>query len=321
MESEDKDIEYEEYYEEYEEYDEEELEKRRLEKRRRLKERRKRELLRKKKQRFLVVNMVITFIILLVVGVLVLNIHSDKKELRTEGIKYLNEGKYGKAEKAFTEALEEKQWFSTKIDNDIKMYLAECYMYRAEFTEANMIYIELQAKNTGDIDNNYLLKLIELSGALMKMQNKYYKEAYPVLKENVEAGNKSINMYLATCYYNLEMYDEMVLAYKEYIADYGVNTYVAYQLATYYLSVDNYTDAEAIINSGLSANDDDYLTQVKFLEIVYLEKTNQYEQAWIKVNEYLKANPDSEAAKKERDFLDSRVNIDPTPVNGGSQAE
>lgn len=69
----------------------------------------------------------------------------------------------------------------------------------------------------------------------------------------------------------------------------------------------DYPGALANIASGLEAADTDEMQELLFNEIVAYEKQLDFHTAFSKVQEYLKMYPDDQEAKKELEFLQSRI--------------
>lgn len=271
---------------------------------------------RRKRRKKLAVNYTIfTLIVAAFMFFILNNMISDKEELRKKGIDAYNNGNYSEAIEAFTASLNEEQWFTKNMDLDTRIYLGDCYLQLNQYGDAQAVYIELKSLNHGNYNEEYIDSLVGAASAMVDMENGNYDSAAAYLTEAVNEGNTWMNLYLGACYEKQGDYGHMMACYHDYLLSYPMNTYIAYQISTYYLNAEDYSSAKDYIDKGLSAGDTAYLSFVKYNEIVYYEQILDYTTAFAKAKEYINAYPDNEAGRKEYDFLYTRINIDPEPVH------
>ena len=263
------------------------------------------------------------FTIAVIYGVLFFIMHttSDKDEYRQKGIEAFNSGDYEGAQANFDKALAEKQWFTTDLDNDIKMYKAACFIRTSQFDEASAIYKDLYAKHIDNYSGEELSSLISLTDSLSRIMDGSTEVDLTYIQNEIDKGNKSLYIYLGAYYLNKGDKDAMADAYDKYLDSYGMNTYIAYQMSTYYLSKNNLADAESYISRGLTCDDKSYVDLVRFNEVVLCEKNLDYQGAFEKMEVLLNDYPENEKFQKEYDFLYTRVNYDSTPVHTEGDAE
>ncbi|SEQ56260.1 TPR repeat-containing protein [Lachnospiraceae bacterium NE2001] len=293
-----------------------EIEEKRI--KRDINQRREREAQKKKKRNLKLAILCSIFSIIVILGAAFIILHciSDKEELRDNGIAAFNEGKYDEAINNFTASLEQDQWFSDNMDDDTRLYLAACYMRTDSYEEAVGVYEKLRERKLSNISDETLSDMIALANALNDTKNgNILDNNLNKLTDEYDRGNKSIALYLGSYYEQKQDYENMEKYYNDYIANFGVNTYIAYQLSAYYLRQGKLEDAISMVNKGLSAEDDLYKDKVLYNDIIISEKQLDYESALGKAEKLYKDYPNNETYKKEYDFLYSRVNIDTEPVH------
>lgn len=264
------------------------------------------------------------FSIVVILGAAYIIVHSisDKESLRDAGIAAFNEGNYSEAINNLESSLEEAQWFSKKMDQDTRLYLAAAYMRNSQYDSAAKIYEYLREHNTSIISSDMLNYYLNLSTALRETTSGNINPTYldNLIKE-YDRGNTSVGLIIGTCYMKEEKYDEMLKYYNGYIDEYGINTYIAYQMSTYYLGIDDTEAARSYVNQGLNASDDLYIDKVMYNDAVLYERALDYETAFNKISELHNNYPDDNVYKREYDFLYSRLNIDPAPVHTKGDAD
>ena len=283
-----------------------------------IQDRKEREKQIKKKRNLRLALLCSFFSIIVILGAAFIIIHSisDKEELRDNGIAAFNEGKYDEAISDFTASLEQDQWFSNKMDDDTRLYLAAAYMRTDSYEEASLVYQKLKERNFSSISNDTLDEMISLANALNDTKTGNISENnYNKLIDEYNRGNKSIALYLGSYYEQKQDYENMETYYKDYISNFGVNTYIAYQLSTYYLAKDDLDSAIDMVNKGLESYEDLYKDMVLYNDIVISERQHDYETALSKAEKLINNYPNNETYKKEYDFLYSRVNINTEPVH------
>ncbi len=276
---------------------------------------------RKRAIRLAIICTVFTIVVILGTAFMVLHLLSDKEALREAGIAAFQEGNYEEAEKDFIASLGEKQWFTDKMDDDTRLYLAGCYMHTGEYIKARDQYSTLYSNGTKIMDENKLKGYISFANALDTAGNGHMDDTtINTLNTEIENGNTSVSIILGGYYQSQKDYDKMISYYDTYVKDFGINTYIAYQMSSYYIMNNDYEAASDYISRGLSAEDDLYMDKLLFNEAVLLEKNIDYQGAFDKISALCEKYPDNETFRREYDYLYSRLNIDTEPVNGDGES-
>lgn len=305
--------------------DRETIENIRLQRELRAKRARAREARRRRNIRVFFLCTIFSIIVIISSIVVIAHSISDKKEHRDKGIKAFNESSYEEALKEFSISINTEQWFSSKMDYDTELYIAACYMRQGEYAEASKQYKKLTdeySSSKTSFDRDTIMGMMFLADALEQANKGDISDAtISQLKKEYDAGNVSVSIFLGTSYQQMGNYEEMVNYYTIYADKYGINTYIAYQLSAYYLDIGEIETATDYVNKGMNAEDDLYLDMLQFNDIIITEKNHDYVGALNKARALTEAYPDNETYKREYDFLDSRVNIDTTPVHTESDAD
>ena len=305
--------------------DRETIENRRLQRELRAKRARAREARRRRNIRVFFLCTIFSIVVIISSIVVIAHSISDKKEHRDKGIKAFNESSYEEALKEFNISINTEQWFSSKMDYDTELYIAACYMRQGEYAEASKQYKKLTdeySSSKTSLDRDTIMGMMFLADALEQANTGDISDAtISQLKKEYEAGNVSMSIFLGTSYQQMGNYEEMVNYYTVYADKFGINTYIAYQLSAYYLDIGDTETATDYVNKGMNAEDDLYLDMLQFNDIIITEKNHDYVGALNKARALTEAYPDNETYKREYDFLDSRVNIDTTPVHTESDAD
>lgn len=281
-----------------------------------------RKLHRKRSIKLAVFCTLFSIIVIIGTAFMVVHLRSDKEALREAGIAAFEEGSYNEAINDFEESLNQKQWFTQRMDEDTTLYLAACYMRTDDYQNALSKYTALKAMKSKVVSSTELEFYIDLANALINAKDCDASEKdINTLKAEYDRGNVSVSLFLGGCYQRLGKYDEMVEYYNKYVETYGYNTYVAYQLSSYYLSIDELENAISVINKGLESADDLYLDKLYYNSVIICEKQLDYESAFTKISNLVEKYPNDEIFKREYDFLDSRVNINPVPVHTKGDAD
>ncbi len=298
------------------------IEEKRVRKGVRAKNRRDLEIKRKRNLKLAIFCSIFSIIVIIGAAYIIVHCISNKESLRDAGIAAFNEGGYTEAISDFESSLAEKQWFSKKMDEDTRLYLAACYMRIDDYEKAFEVYKNIRDNRPSVIKKEDLERYMDLATALNEVKKGSVNEIYiNNLKTEYERGNTSVSLYLGTCYEIQGDYENMINYYDIYSDTYGMNTYIAYQESSYYLSVGNDEMAQSIVNKGLNASDDLYMDLVLYNDIVLTERQLDYAGALSKAEALTNNYPNNETYKKEYDFLYSRVNVDSNPVHPAEEEE
>lgn len=277
---------------------------------------------RKRNLKLAILCTIFSIIVILGAAYVIIHCISNKENLRDAGIAAFNEGNYAEAISDFDASLSETQWFSAKMDDDTRLYLAASYMRSDKYDDALTIYKELEEKKTSVIDKESLKTYISLANALSACKEQNINETYiGYLQKEYDRGNTSMALFLGACYQMQGKYEEMETYYNAYKEKYGINTYIAYQLSTYYLNEEKLDLASSMVSQGLNASDDLYMDKVLYNDVIISEKNHDYENALSKITSLKDKYPNDEVYKREYDFLYSRINMNTEPVHTEGDAE
>ncbi len=265
---------------------------------------------RKKKSRIdyrkVVLFIFICLVLIFATAAILSKFISHKNEYFDEALSYYTEQEYDKALELFNAALEENQLFSQNKDKNTKLYIADIYMKTGEYEKAISEYDEILKYASVDTDD--VTKMQDIASALSDFSEGNYAGALTVLEENAE-DFPELYMYVGTCYSALSDAENMFANYDKYIELYGWNSYLYAQYAAYYISIGELDNAYGYINNGLSS-DDTFNKELRLQEIVYYEKTYNYEKAYELAEELYELYPDFEKGVDEYTFLYTRVSKD-----------
>ena len=159
---------------------------------------------------------------------------------------------------------------------------------------------------------SYLRRALDVDGAdnLLKGKTYYiindYENAVKFLSKAIDDGKQEAEFYLAMTYEKLGKSEEAVSMYEDYLKNYPTDAGAYNQYGMYCLNKGDYESALGYFAAGLALGDSDAKRELMFNEAVCYEYLHQYETAYDKFGEYLKAYPKDEAAKHEYDFLSTR---------------
>lgn len=279
---------------------------------------------RKRTKRLLIFYFIFTILIVGFTVVFVTFSSSDKKKLRTMGIDAFKSGRYDDSINYFKEALSEKQWFSKKLDDDIKLYMAASYMRLNDYSEAYRLYSEINEESSNYIKKDTLTGLLNLSKTLMDTTDERYGYTdadLSKLQKFAESGNSKMYLYLASIYEHNGNLDEMKTAVEAYLDTEKDLTYTSYLLSSYYLEKNDTENARKYIDIGLSCDDGLYDDLILFNDAVYYEKLFDYNTAFEKISALHNSYPDNQGITDEYNVLYTRVKPDTQFVHTASDAD
>lgn len=184
--------------------------------------------------------------------------------------------------------------------------------YGSEYEMYYNIYYNLHKAGFESRAVSYLRRALDVDGAdnLLKGKTYYiindYENAVKFLSKAIDDGKQEAEFYLAMTYEKLGKSEEAVSMYEDYLKNYPTDAGAYNQYGMYCLNKGDYESALGYFAAGLALGDSDAKRELMFNEAVCYEYLHQYETAYDKFGEYLKAYPKDEAAKHEYDFLSTR---------------
>ncbi len=273
---------------------------------------------RTKAYRRAVIAIDLFFLCTIILGLILVLAHTftKKEKYREEALVYYEACDYENAIKYFDLSLKEKQWFSDEINVDCCMYKAQCYMELRDFEQAKNSYKkildEYDEKHYIKAEVEFLVTLMD--NFILYNQGEYFATVAKFV-DAVERGYTEMSLYVAICYENQHNYEKMKEYYDIYNQNFGMNSYLYYKYATYYIINEDYDTALTYISDGFYATDAEYLENLKYAEILCYERKNDYEYAYSLASQFISQYPDSENGWDMYSYLDTRVNINPIPIN------
>ena len=263
-----------------------------------------------------ILNIALFALVVVITIIGVFHTFTPKKTFRNKGVECFNKGEYEAAIENFDKALGYNQWFSDKLNVDICYYKADSYlrleMYQEAYDTYSFMIDEYSDSHYSKEDVLYLMKITE---ALIKFSNGEYFASHTTFVEAVEIGYKELAVYAAICFEHLDDYDKMKEYFDIYSREVGMDAYLCYKFAQYYIEQEDYNTAVAYVNQGLSQEDKTYEKQHRYTQIVGNEKLGQFNEAFALAKEYKELYPDDTKGDDLYAYLDTRVNISEEPVN------
>lgn len=273
------------------------------------------------RKRVILYNIIFFAIIIISTITCCINIFTDKKKLREEGLSLYEQKDYVAAIVKFDKALNTNQWFDDKMDLDILLYKAQSYIAINDYISAGRVYQETlnRYKNEDYIEDYISVDELEFLFKLCEAMNNYNNNDFvsPVAKltEACERGYTELALYTANCYENQKQYDEMIKYLDIYSASYGYDAFIYYKYSSAYIFKGDYQNALINIKKGIEYNDAEYTQKLKYLQIMCFEKLGDYTNAFNLAKDYISEYPNDKDGKNVYDYLYTRVNIDTEVVN------
>ncbi len=263
-----------------------------------------------------VLNIALFILVVIITFVGVFHIFTPKKAYRNKGVDSFNAGEYEAAIEHFDKALGYNQWFSDKLNVDICYYKADAYlrleMYPEAYNTYKYILDEYSDSHYNEEDVTYLMTITD---ALIRFSKGEYYGSHGTFVDAVSKGYTELAVYAAICYEHLDDYDKMKEYFDIYSREVGMDAYLCYKFAQYYIEQEDYNTGAAYTNQGLMQEDKTYEKQLRYTQIVCYEKLGQFNEAFALVKEYVELYPDDMKGADLYAYLDTRVNISEEPIN------
>ncbi len=241
---------------------------------------------------------------------------TNKKNYRKDGIEYYKLEEYEAAIESFDRALACNQWFSSKMNVDIELYKASCYMELHDYEGAARTYSDIVKKYKSIyFDKEKVDFMIILNQNLQKYSDGDLISTVSVFCEAVEKGYYEMSLYAAICYEAQEDMEQMKQYYDIYSNHFGMNSFLYYKYATYYILKEDYSTALSYVEDGIAGTDQEYIRYLLFEQILCYEKLHMYNDALDLATSYISRYPDDVRGQDMYEFLDTRVNINETPLS------
>ncbi len=133
-----------------------------------------------------------------------------------------------------------------------------------------------------------------------------YQNAYLSLEEAKDTGKADAYLYLGKAYEATGDYNYASTVYNSYISKDASNARIYNQLGLCEIKRGEYQAALAAFQAGMQLEGNDIMQTLQFNEIVAYEYLNDFQQAEVLMNHYLKTYPDDVQAQREYQFLLTR---------------
>lgn len=133
-----------------------------------------------------------------------------------------------------------------------------------------------------------------------------YQNAYLSLEEAKSTGKAEAYLYLGKAYEATGDYNYASTVYNSYLAKDNTNARIYNQLGLCEMSRGDYQAALAAFQAGMQIEGNEIMQTFKFNEIVAYEYLNDFKQAEVLMDNYLKTYPDDTQAQREYEFLLTR---------------
>lgn len=228
-----------------------------------------------------------------------------KYSMREKGISLYEQQDYAGAIDMFNEALKPRLPLMESFDNDVRFYLADCYINVGEYASACQQYdfIRLWLENEETESLDYLQNV---SYGLLLYSWEEYRSALPILLEAYEDGYKDLILYVGSCYGQIGDLENMQIYYNVFLRDNPMNSFMYAQYAAIALDEGRLEEALSYIEIGKGLEDQSNIKEILFDEIVYYEKLKDYNTAYQKACEFIELYPNDVRGKNEYDLLYTR---------------
>ena len=228
-----------------------------------------------------------------------------KFSMRGKAISLYENEDYKGAIDLFEEALKPNLPLLERFDNDVRFYLADCYVHEGQYGYACIEYNKILVWNDyKEIDG--LKDLQKLAYGLQLYDRKEYREALPILLEAYESGYSELVLYVGSCYGQIGDAENMQLYYNVFLRNNEMNSFMYAQYAAIALDQNKLDEAYDYIQKGMQLEEQSSIKELKFDEIVYYEKLNDFNTAFEKTSAFVEEYPGDKDGKNEYDLLYTR---------------
>lgn len=263
---------------------------------------------KRKKQPFTMKNVVKGLLTVLVMLILVYGVSFGVKfSMMKKGLSQYEKDDFEGAVSLLSEALKPRLPLMEKFDNNIRFYLADCYVNMGLYGDACYEYSQIQLWAGEKV--NGLSYLANVAYGLQLYEWKDYREALPILQKAYEDGYSDLVLYVGSCYGQTGDLENMQIYYDVFLRKNDMNSFMYAQYAAISLDEGNLEEALSYIEQGKQLEDQSNIKELLFDEIIYYEKMKDYNTAYEKAKAFIEAYPNDVDGKNEYDLLYTRQNI------------
>lgn len=246
--------------------------------------------------------------ILLIVAIIYGVSFGVKYSMRAEGVSLYAQGDYEGAIDLFEEALIPRLPLFEDFDNDVRFYLADCYVNVGEYGDACYEYSKIKLW-AGDNKIKGLDRLQEIAYGLQLYDWQEYRNALPILLDAYENGYKDLVLYVGSCYGQTGDLANMQVYYDVFLQNNDMNSFMYAQYAALALDEDRLGEALLYIETGRQLKDQSNIKEILYDEIIYYEKIKDYNTAYEKAKAFVETYPGDMGGRNEYDILYTRQTL------------
>lgn len=263
----------------------------------------------RKKKKWTVKGLLVKLLMIAVFVVIIYGVSFGVKcSMRDKAISLYTKGDYEGAANLFDEALKPRLPLFENFDNNIRFYLADCYVNAGEYGDACCEYSQIKLW-AGDHKIDGLGKLQKIAYGLQLYAWQEYRSALPILLEAYENGYSDLVLYVGSCYGQIGDLDNMQIYYNVFLQNHEMNSFMYAQYAAIALDEGRLEDAFQYIETGRQLEDQSNIKEILFDEIVYYEKQKDYNTAYEKAKAFVETYPTDIGGKNEYDLLYTRQTL------------
>ncbi len=231
-----------------------------------------------------------------------------KYSMREKAISLYEQQDFEGAIDLYYEALKPRLPLLEDFDNDVRFYLADCYINIGEYELACQQYdfIRLWSEQEEVEGLDYLQNV---SYGLLLYSWEEYRSALPILLQAYEDGYRDLVLYVGSCYGQIGDTENMQIYYNVFLQNNPMNSFMYAQYAAIALDEGRLEEALSYIETGKKLQDQSNIKEILFDEIVYYEKMKDYNTAYQKAEEFVELYPNDNSGKKEYDVLFTRQTL------------
>ncbi len=149
--------------------------------------------------------------------------------------------------------------------------------------------------------------------SLQLAEVKFYQEDYEgalAILQGIATDIKEAYRLMGDVYYVTKDYNKAIENYLTYIESNstGVSSTSYLNLSSCYIALEEYDKAQSYVTLGLSAGDKISVKELQYNEVLVYEQLGDFNTAYEKAEEYVKAYPEDENMQRELVFLSTRYN-------------
>lgn len=260
----------------------------------------------KKKKKLTLRNIVKMLVAIFVVLILFYGVSFGiKYSMRSKALSLYEQEDYKGAIDLFEEALKPTLPLLEFFDNDVRFYLADCYVHEGQYGYACAEYSKILIWNDyKEVEG--LKELQDIAYGLQLYEWKDYREALPILLNAYESGYSELVLYVGSCYGQIGDTENMQLYYNVFLRNNEMNSFMYAQYAAIALDQGKLEEAYDYIQKGMQLEEQSSIKELLYDEIIYYEKMNDYDTAFEKASSFVEEYPNDIDGKNEYDLLYTR---------------